>query len=824
MGREVIDGVTHIVRSFYIDDEELLVTQYVAPYRGLARIRYTVTNRGTDPKQVSLRFRHRPQPLIAGGGYGMMGGSQGAVFPAGYTSVEKETAYDAAVLGASGIPTGWVSYSDDGSQAVGYVAVRDTATGGSNPRVERIEFVREDPGVRTLWQGAMDGDQIVDGASAMAAHYFFQAVTIEPGASDSFQLFLGNRWASEVVDSPLHASAAARPAIRLVKDPDTGEYEYAMDGDGTFEVGGYLTNRDTDLGALEAGQLRNGAVTVVLPEGLLMEDGTTTGTQTIGRLRPGETSGVSWKVKPDPANPKYGNLNIKFQFTGEVAGGVHSRTVTRPVSLPALPHALTPVIVPPPTPDDRPGGQFDMFSVPFGVQDPDPLYGLDYSSVATGEPLRPYGIYRFDPSRGEWDTYPNGLAGQLQPGRSFFVRVTERARIQVPPGSTFLNDVEEVTVPLIGRFDVPVSYGGFNMIGNPYSYPALLGEVGFLYRGRVRSYRDAWESGWLPGVVWEWDPEANNGRGGYAMAYGEDVALNPWQGYWILTNVSMEMIIEPPAARGAVPPVGELSARSVGGNGTEEALAKAMGANTLGDWLLQVRAQSATAADSSNFMGVASETATRGVTAMSIPEPPPLGAYVQLAFVKSDELGPGSLYAHDVRTMSADLGYEMVVNTNIPNETVTVDWPSIHQLPRELSLVLEDVQTGERVFMRTEAAYSFTSSEEGASRRFRILVSTRERGLQIASVTTETLARGGASIAYTLSADAEVDVVVMNAAGRVVRTVQSGEVAVAGRNVATWDGRSDQGSVVPSGRYTVRVTAHSTEGGRVSQVAGLSVN
>jgi len=64
----------------------------------------------------------------------------------------------------------------------------------------------------------------------------------------------------------------------------------------------------------------------------------------------------------------------------------------------------------------------------------------------------------------------------------------------------------------------------------------------------------------------------------------------------------------------------------------------------------------------------------------------------------------------------------------------------------------------------------------------------------------------------------------MNAAGRVVRTVQSGEVAVAGRNVATWDGRSDQGSVVPSGRYTVRVTAHSTEGGRVSQVAGLSVN
>ena len=126
------------------------------------------------------------------------------------------------------------------------------------------------------------------------------------------------------MDSPLHASAAARPAIRLVEDPDTGEYEYAMDADGTFEVGGYLTNRDTDLGALEAGQLRNGAVTVVLPEGLLMEDGTTTGTQTIGRLRPGETSGVSWKVKPDPANPKYGNLNIKFQFTGEVAGGVHS--------------------------------------------------------------------------------------------------------------------------------------------------------------------------------------------------------------------------------------------------------------------------------------------------------------------------------------------------------------------------------------------------------------------------------------------------------------------------------------------------------------------
>ncbi|MBD3174206.1 MAG: hypothetical protein GF320_03430 [Armatimonadia bacterium] len=823
-GREVIDGVTHLVREFLIDDESLLVTQLIAPYRGLARIRYTVENLSDEPKQVAVRFKHQPEPLIPGPSIGgLTFNVQGTVFPAGYSPIEKETAYDVAALGEGELPAGWVSYSEDGTQAVGYIEVRATNVPGSNPKLERIEFIRNKSETRDTWTGRMDGDQLVGDAATMSVNYFFEAVSIEPGATDTFQLFLGNRWASENVRAPLHASAAARPAIRLVQDPDTGEYGYGLQ-DGTFPVGGYLTNRDTDLGSLEAGQLRNGAITIVLPDGLLLDDGSSSGTQTIGALAPGATSGVTWDVMPDPDDPRYGNLEIKLQCTGEVAGGVHARTVTRVVSLPALDTALTPVITEPPTPDDRPGGQFEMFSVPFDVDDPDPFFGIEYTSVETGQPITPVGVYRFDPSEGVWDTYPNGAAGTLLPGRSYFVRVTERAQIQVPKGASFLNDQDEVVVPLTGRFDSPVSFGGFNMVGNPFTYATALGEVSFLYKGRVRTYRDAWESGWLPGVVWRWNPKANEGRGGYEMGYGEDYGLNPWQGYWILANVNMEMIIEPPPARGAEPPVGSLSVRSEGGNGTEEALAKAEGRNSLDEWMLQVRAQSETAADSSNFMGVAPESSTRDITRMSIPEPPPVGAYVQLAFVRADEASHESLYAHDVRSMSADLDYEMMVTSNIPDETITLDWPTVHQLPRELSLVLEDVQTGERVFMRTEGAYSFNTGVEGTTRKFRVAVSTRDRGLQIASLTTEALARGGASIAYTLSADAEVDVLVMNAAGRVVRTVQAAEPTVAGRNVATWDGRSDAGTSVPSGRYTIKVTARSTEGGRVSQVSGLSLN
>lgn len=77
---------------------------------------------------------------------------------------------------------------------------------------------------------------------------------------------------------------------------------------------------------------------------------------------------------------------------------------------------------------------------------------------------------------------------------------------------------------------------------------------------------------------------------------------------------------------------------------------------------------------------------------------------------------------------------------------------------------------------------------------------------------TMTLKDGGpAGFAFDLAQDAEyVSVNIYGPAGNYVRTIESGPV-YAGRHSQSWDGKNQQGSLVPDGLYTYEIlaTAHS---------------
>ena len=64
---------------------------------------------------------------------------------------------------------------------------------------------------------------------------------------------------------------------------------------------------------------------------------------------------------------------------------------------------------------------------------------------------------------------------------------------------------------------------------------------------------------------------------------------------------------------------------------------------------------------------------------------------------------------------------------------------------------------------------------------------------------------------------------VLNIAGRVVRRLAGGRPCAEGAQTLAWDLRSDGGSIVPAGRYLVRVTARSDEGEAAAAIAALSV-
>ena len=65
------------------------------------------------------------------------------------------------------------------------------------------------------------------------------------------------------------------------------------------------------------------------------------------------------------------------------------------------------------------------------------------------------------------------------------------------------------------------------------------------------------------------------------------------------------------------------------------------------------------------------------------------------------------------------------------------------------------------------------------------------------------------SIAYGLPRNGFVTVKVFNLIGREVRTLVS-EVKSAGSHIAIWDGRDDNGGVVPSGIYVYKISTGSS--------------
>jgi hypothetical protein len=65
-------------------------------------------------------------------------------------------------------------------------------------------------------------------------------------------------------------------------------------------------------------------------------------------------------------------------------------------------------------------------------------------------------------------------------------------------------------------------------------------------------------------------------------------------------------------------------------------------------------------------------------------------------------------------------------------------------------------------------------------------------------------ARGGMQVRFALPRAAPIRLLAYDASGRLVRTLASGVVA-AGRHVAHWDGRDDQGRTVPSAFYVIRL-------------------
>jgi flagellar hook assembly protein FlgD len=114
--------------------------------------------------------------------------------------------------------------------------------------------------------------------------------------------------------------------------------------------------------------------------------------------------------------------------------------------------------------------------------------------------------------------------------------------------------------------------------------------------------------------------------------------------------------------------------------------------------------------------------------------------------------------------------------------------------------------------MRSTRAYTFSAGDALTQRHFRIEANPRTTTVTaLTAVSAQSTASGGLCVTYTLSASADVEMEVLNIAGRMIARIPVG-ISVPGTRTAAWSGRNASGSKAPPGLYLVTVRCHADDG------------
>jgi hypothetical protein len=278
-----------------------------------------------------------------------------------------------------------------------------------------------------------------------------------------------------------------------------------------------------------------------------------------------------------------------------------------------------------------------------------------------------------------------------------------------------------------------------------------------------------------------------------------DTVLEPWRSYWVYAGADCTLTMLNGIVPADVTPSLELPMVAEG------------------DWLIQLVASTSRGEDAHNYCGVNSER-----SGTLLPNPPPVDGSVDLFFTPTD----GTMAALELASPTATGSYEwdFSIAGAESGQEVSVSCPDLSGIPGTHSIYLQDRDADRLIYLRTCPAYSYTSAA-AAPRHFTLIVRPRtDLPVTISSVQAMQSSSGTAAMQFSLSADATVDVEVMNIAGRSVRQLLSGAAMASGLNIATWNLRGGDGTAVPSGIYLIRIVARDDDGAQVRSLTTLRVD
>ncbi len=363
---------------------------------------------------------------------------------------------------------------------------------------------------------------------------------------------------------------------------------------------------------------------------------------------------------------------------------------------------------------------------------------------------------------------------------------------------------------------------GWNLIGNPYHVAFQLGEVvGASNSNPTQAYTftDLVKQGIISGALAYWDTGTQN----YGYIQKPSDHVEPQRGYWVYVYSSQDVILR-------YPPIFQTNVRST--MDTSKPWQQ-----TDKQWRLQLAARSNSTVDDQNFIGIAGSADVAKSLRINKPPMAPVDKSLSLGIEQTID-GQATRLAQSLSDNSARQEFTVTVKTGKvsgaagtdPNSygNVTLTWPNLSTIPKNVRVTLVDPVTGTTQDMRKVSGYTFQAAAL-SERTFKVQIQpgTISKAIIGAVVVSNTgrATDGTAAIKmnYTLSSDATTSIRILGATGAQVAILSSGRADKAGQNEVVWNLHDTANRAVAPGTYRAEIVAEGADGERVRKITPIIV-
>jgi hypothetical protein len=560
-------------------------------------------------------------------------------------------------------------------------------------------------------------------------------------------------------------------APKLINHDPSGQDELSPN---PFTVRAYIDNQYAKLD--QTITMSGARYIITLPTGLSLVAGETA-EKTVSGIAPNALRFVEWQVESD--GNTFGDLPITVTFIPTPGPQKVITTSVRVAATPRIRIATGPQMVTFP---------YDFLDNSLGA-----ILGL--------VPEVDFQAYKWDPGQGAYLQASTAIRGESV----WIVPTNDEGYIDMNGAST------PADTPTGGM--LTTLRKGWNMIGNPYNYAVPLADlVGVVDDSPADSYTwaEMVQNGYVNSAVVTWDrgPQGDNPNGVYKFTISQSSKLEPHKGYWIYVNTFNPVRI-------SWPPV-LIPGLSNSGRAADEVW------NTEKQWRIQLAARMSGGADVENYVGYTNDP--KKVPVLTWAKPPKSPEMDVEMVIEGTVQGQPARVAQAITDKKTKTEFRVFVNSGKAGD-VTITWPNLPSIPRNVRAKLQDVATGEVRDLRAVSGYTYYMSAAG-SREFKVtLEQAGSSRPTIGNVLVNQDSRGSGpmTISYALSADALVSVRVLSASGKEVYTVTRGRADSSGENQVLWNLRDNANRAVAPGTYRVEILAETPDGERVRKIVPVNV-